>query len=109
MHELGIARNIVNIVSERSAGRKVLRVKLEIGRLSAILPDAIEFCFDVCAKNTTLENALLEIEEIDGRGTCEACHQEMPLENLFGQCACGSRNIRCTHGQELNIKEMEIR
>ncbi len=50
MHELGITQNIVAIVSERAGEQKVCRVKLEIGKLSAIFPDAIRFCFDICAK-----------------------------------------------------------
>lgn len=66
MHELGITRNIVAIVSERASGQRVIRVRLTIGRLSAIMPDAIRFCFDVCAHNTPLEGALLEIDQPPG-------------------------------------------
>ena len=57
MHELGITRNVVSIVSERAAGQKVLRVTLEVGRLSGMLSDAIRFCFDICAKGTSLDGA----------------------------------------------------
>ena len=57
MHELGITRNIVSIVAERAAGRQVTKVVVEIGKLSAIMPDAVAFCFDVCAKGTPLEGA----------------------------------------------------
>ena len=66
MHELGITRNIVAIVGERAAGRKVDRVQLEIGDMTAIMPDAIRFCFDVCAEGTVLEGAMLEILEVSG-------------------------------------------
>ena len=50
MHELCIARSIVGIVGEQAKGRKVMRVTLEIGKLSAIMPEAIRFCFDVVAR-----------------------------------------------------------
>ena len=59
MHELGMTRNLVAIVSERAAGQKVLRVTLEVGRLSGMLPEAIRFCFDVCSQGTPLEDAAL--------------------------------------------------
>lgn len=108
MHELGIAQNIVGAVSEAAAGRRVLCLRLEIGQLSAVMPDAIRFCFDVCAQGTTLEGARLEIEEIEGRGCCNDCGGELALTQLAGHCACGSRNIRCIAGEELNIKEMEV-
>lgn len=66
MHELGLTRNLVAIVSEHAAGRRVRRVWLEIGKASAIMPDAVRFCFDVCSKGTSLEGAALDILECEG-------------------------------------------
>ena len=40
MHELSIASNIVEFVTQAAAGRRVRRVTLEIGRLSGVSPDA---------------------------------------------------------------------
>ena len=39
MHEMGITRNIVAIVSEHAGPRKVRRVRLEVGMLSAVVPE----------------------------------------------------------------------
>jgi hydrogenase nickel incorporation protein HypA/HybF len=109
MHELGITRNIVAIVTEHARGARVKRVALEIGKLSAIMPDAIRFCFDVCAQGTLLEGAELTIAEIEGLGRCEGCGAPVALERPFGLCgACGSRQIHCISGQEMKIKEMEL-
>ncbi len=108
MHELGITRNIVAIVSEHANGARVKRVGLEIGSLSAIMPDAIRFCFDVCSKDTLLEGAELEIEEVPGVARCDACGAEFGIEKAFGICACGSRHIQCIAGKEMKIKEMEV-
>jgi len=108
MHELGVTRNIVAIVSEHAGEKLVKRVSLDIGKLSAIMPDAIRFCFDVCSKDTPLEKASLEINEIPGLGRCESCGEELELEQLFGQCPCGSRQSTCIAGEELKIKEMEV-
>ena len=108
MHELGITRNIVAIVSEQAGNKKVNRVLLEIGKLSAIMPDAIRFCFDVCSKNTPLENAKLQIDEIPGVARCEQCANEFEIEQLFGRCECGSNHIQCIAGKEMKIKEMEV-
>ena len=108
MHELGITHNVVAIVSEHARGGRVKRVALEIGKLSAISPDAIRFCFDICVADTLLEGAELTITEVQGRGRCGACGEELPLEQLFGICSCGSRQIQCIAGQEMKIKEMEL-
>jgi hydrogenase nickel incorporation protein HypA/HybF len=108
MHELGIARSVVAIVDERARGRKVRRVTLEIGALSAILPDAIAFCFDVVASGTAVEGAKLDIDRIEGRGRCRACGTELATPDLVTPCACGSRDIERLAGEELKIKSMEL-
>ncbi|CAN5455402.1 hydrogenase maturation nickel metallochaperone HypA [soil metagenome] len=108
MHELSITENIVAVVSEKAGSQRVIRVKLEIGMLSAIAPDSIRFCFPLCAEGTALEGAILEIDEIAGRGKCKICGEEMPLSLLAGSCTCGSLEIACIAGQQLNIKEMEV-
>ena len=108
MHELGITQNIVSIVVEHSQGKKVQRVLLEIGKLSAIMPDAVKFCFDICSQGTVLEKANLEIIEIPGLAVCRQCGTEIILEKLFGKCNCGSTQLHLIAGEELKIKEIEV-
>lgn len=108
MHELGITQNIVAIVSEHAKAKKVLRVVLEIGKLSAILPDAVQFCFDICTQGTVLEGSILEIIEIPGLARCRQCGSEIALDKPFGICNCGSVHLNLITGEELKIKEIEI-
>lgn len=109
MHELGITQNIVAIVTEHARGAPVKRVTLEIGKLSAIMPDAIQFCFDICCQGTILEGAVLEIIEIPGQGICRHCGEEVILSQPFGRCDhCGSVDVAIIKGKELQIKEMEV-
>jgi hydrogenase nickel incorporation protein HypA/HybF len=108
MHELGITQNIIAIVSENAQGKKVQRVLLEIGKLSAIMPEAIEFCFDVCAQGTIVEGAILEILEIPGMARCSQCSATFYVDKPFGICECGSLQIEILTGEELKIKEMEV-
>jgi hydrogenase nickel incorporation protein HypA/HybF len=73
------------------------------------MPDAVRFCFDICAQGTPLEGAELEIVEIAGRGRCEQCATEIELAVPAGRCPrCATRSVRVVAGQELNIKEMEV-
>ena len=106
MHELGITRNIVSIISEKAQGAKVTRVTLEIGKLSAVLPEAIRFCFDIVSQGTVLDGADLEIIETRGQGKCRTCGTTIQLEHLYGPCPCGSTDITLLNGQELLIKQM---
>lgn len=108
MHELGITRNIVSIVSQHAKGARVKRVSLEIGKLSAVAPDAIRFCFDLCVQGTELENAELEIIEIAGRLRCQDCQLIIETNQVYGPCECGSWNTKPVAGLELRVKEMEL-
>lgn len=108
MHELGITRSVVAICAENSGGSAVKRVTLEIGKLSAIMPDAIRFCFDICAKGTLVEGAALEILEIPGKALCADCGTEFEMTDLVGRCKCGGRSLSIVAGEELKVKEMEV-
>jgi len=108
MHEMGITQSIVAIVAEQAAGRKVTRITLEIGKLAAIMPDAIRFCFDIVAKNCSLDGAKLDIVEIPGRARCLDCGADVLLTAIYERCSCGSNRLERISGEELNIKSMEV-
>jgi hydrogenase nickel incorporation protein HypA/HybF len=108
MHELGITQEIVAIVSEHARGAKVSRVVLEIGELTALLPDAVEFCFDLCTEGTVAEGARLEIIAIPGRAHCRQCGNEMKLDRPWGLCPCVNPDLEYLAGEELRIKEIEV-
>ena len=112
MHEVGITRSIVEI-AERTAheqgAQRVLSVTVEIGALSGVVPEAVEFCFEACSKETFLEGARLIIERIPGRARCQQCAAEIPVDSWSFACpACGALALERLQGEELRIKEMEI-
>ena len=108
MHELGITQEIVALVEEHARGRKVARVVLEIGRLSAVLPDAVRFCFDLCVEGTVADSAELEIIETPGLARCRSCRSEIPLDRAFGRCGCGCTDLEWLAGEELRVKKLEL-
>jgi hydrogenase nickel incorporation protein HypA/HybF len=108
MHELGITQEIIAVVSDHARGAKVTRVVLEIGKLSAVLPEAVRFCFDLCSQGTVADGAVLEIVETPGRARCRACGAEVRLDRPFGRCGCGGTDLEWLSGEELRIKEMEV-
>ena len=108
MHELGITQQVVEIVCRRAEGRRVLRVVLEIGKLTVVLPDAVRFCFDLCCEGTEAAGAALEIVEIPARARCRACQTEITRDQPFGMCECGSCDLEWLSGDELRVREIEI-
>jgi hydrogenase nickel incorporation protein HypA/HybF len=108
MHELALMSEVVAVVSDRCADVRVSRVRLQVGRLSGALPDALRFCFDVCTQGTALEGATLEIEEIPGSARCRGCGLSMEWNDPLALCSCGSAALDVTGGQELRIRNVEV-
>lgn len=108
MHELGIAQEVIAIVTEHAGESKVTRVVLEIGKHALIMPDSIRFCFDLCSEGTVAQGAELEIREVPGQARCRDCGGEIALEQPFGLCDCGSADLHWLSGDEIKVKEMEI-
>jgi hydrogenase nickel incorporation protein HypA/HybF len=108
VHELAITESLVTTVAERVGAAKVRRVRLVVGKLSGVVPDAVMFCFDVCAKGTVLEGARLEIDEVVARARCRECDQESVIEDAIPLCPCGSPDVALLSGKELRIQEVEV-
>ncbi|HEX4386836.1 MAG TPA: hydrogenase maturation nickel metallochaperone HypA [Myxococcales bacterium] len=108
MHELGIAQQVVELAVSRCEGERITRIDLEVGQLSAVLPDALLFCFDAASAGTRAEGAELRIIQVPGRARCRACGAELQLSRPFGRCACGETDLEWLSGDELRIKQMEV-
>lgn len=108
MHELAITESIVTGIRERFGDTRVTRVILEIGKLTAIVPDSIRFCFEVCTRETPLEGAALEIIEIAGAGRCRSCDQSLVLTEMIPFCRCGSVDVEVQRGEELLLRAVEV-
>jgi len=108
MHELGITLEIVEAVVRRAEGRKVRRVRVEVGRLTAVVPAALQFCFDICAAEAGIEGADLVVDEVRGKARCRACDREVYTDLPYGACECGGIDLEWITGHELRIIEMEL-
>jgi hydrogenase nickel incorporation protein HypA/HybF len=108
MHELAIAESIVEAVCEKAAGRPIHRVTVRIGALTAVVPDAMRFCFDLACEGTVADGAALEIEQRAGAARCNECGEAVELVDLIMLCPCGSADLSVTSGRELQIVSMEV-
>ena len=112
MHELQLTKQIVDIAlkhTQESSAQKVVKVILSVGTLSGVVPEALDFCFGICAKNTLLEGADLVIERIPSLGLCKGCEKKFDLiENKFSCPGCSRGHWEILSGKELSIKELEV-
>lgn len=83
-------------------------MRLEIGRLSGVVPDAVRFCFDVVTAGTPLQGACIDIVEPPGSAHCLDCDGVFETDDLILLCACGSANVKVVGGDQLLIKTVEV-
>ncbi len=112
MHEMSLAMNIVELVSEKAqaAGAlKVTAIELEVGRLSGLMAEALAFCFEAAARNTPAEGAELLIREIDGLGNCLGCGHSFAVDSLLCQCPqCDGYAVETVQGKELRVVSLTV-
>jgi hydrogenase nickel incorporation protein HypA/HybF len=109
MHELSITQTVVTTVTQRMQDARVCRIRLEVGRLSGLVPDAVRFCFEMVAAGTTCEGAALEIDEPPGRAVCRTCGAAFETGEVLPLCDhCGSADVEVQGGRELRIREVEV-
>lgn len=112
MHEMALARDLVDLVREEAAARsagRVTRVVLEIGVLSHVDPEALRFGFDSAILGTAAEGAALDIETPPGSAWCVDCSDTVTVERRGDPCPrCAGYLLMVTGGEEMRLKEMEI-
>jgi hydrogenase nickel incorporation protein HypA/HybF len=112
MHEMSLTESVVEILREEGRKQGFSRVKtvwLEVGELSGVEPQAMEFCFDAATRGTLAEGARLEIVRTPGQGWCLDCEKTVPLGERFGACPeCGHYHVQMTGGDEMRVKELEV-
>ena len=112
MHELGITQSVVEIAlrtAQEQGAQKIHSLTLEIGSLAGVVPEALQFCYEVCSQETLLAGSRLIIEEVPARARCRGCANEFPFDDLLACCPrCGGAASDLLCGEEMRIKEMEI-
>jgi len=93
----------------RPVARSNKTVWLEIGPLSGVEPEALRFTFEVVAKGSLAENAMIEIIATEGRAWCMICERSVPIGQRYDACPyCGGHQLQTTSGDEMRIKELEV-
>jgi len=113
MHELSIAQGIIAIAVEevaRAGARQVEKVKLRVGALAGVVPEALEFAFTVAAQGTIAEGARLEVEYLPVICYRPECALEFEAEDGFVYTCprCGRPVGEIRQGRELEIEYLEV-
>ena len=112
MHEMALAESMLEIVEQtarRNGAARVTLIRLEIGALSHIEPEALRFCFDVVTRASLADGARLEIQTTPGEAWCMPCGMTVPLAGLGEACPrCGSYQLGISQGEAMRVREIEV-
>ncbi len=89
--------------------RRVLVIRLRIGALSGVVPEALQFAFEALVPGTAAEHAELAIEDVPARFWCGKCRAEFTAEEMFADCPqCHTPSTELRAGRELEVASLEI-
>ena len=112
MHELSIMQSALDLACDqaRQAGaNRVHVVRLRIGALSGVVPEALEFAFEVLTPGTPAEGARLAIDNVPATYWCATCEREFQSDDMFGECpGCHKPSGDIRAGRELELASLEI-
>lgn len=113
MHEMGIVQSIIDILEEQARlhnAKRVVRVSLEFGALTAVMPSAIDFAFEVLSKGGIADGAKVDITIIPIKVYCFDCGKEAILDDYKPFCPnCSSAALKIVQGRdEMRIASLEI-
>jgi hydrogenase nickel incorporation protein HypA/HybF len=83
-------------------------VRLRVGSLAGVVPDALSFCFDLASAGTPLAGASLEIMEELGQAHCRSCAADFAVEDSILLCECGSADVELLSGRDLLVTSVDV-
>lgn len=112
MHEMGIMSGVldsVNTAAQNAGATRVLKISLNIGDMTEIIQDSLEFAFEVMSEGTLSEGAELVIKTVTPRSLCLDCGEEFDHDRFHRTCPhCGSYSTNIIRGREMDIESIEV-
>lgn len=112
MHELSLARDIVEIVYQNVPSNEINKVKsvvVKLGQFSGVVADSLKFSYSAITSQTDLEKSELEIIDIPFELKCHSCGKITSNEFGMSVCIeCGSPDTEILSGNELEVLEVRV-
>lgn len=112
MHELSLMQGLgerVLAVAAREGAERVLAIRLRIGSLAGVDPEALRFAAEVVLAGTLAEGAALAIEEVGATWWCEACGVSFSGGDGGCECLqCGTLSTQFVRGRELDLVSVDL-
>ncbi len=110
MHELSLCQAIAGVVTTHAAGRRVEVVRVQVGALRQVVPDALAFCWTLVRDFENMPDAELTLDLVPAEVSCGSCGARTEIASRFSlSCPrCGSAHVAIIHGEEFMVTSIEV-
>ena len=111
MHEMMVAKNLLDMIKIEVIKRNVEPVKARIscGLLNCVNDETLVFAFNAIAKNTPCEGMVIEVEHKPMSGRCKNCTLIFEIKDYSSKCPnCGSEDFDLLPDAPLVLEEIEF-
>lgn len=111
MHETAVVEGLMRILSEhaeRHGVKRIVAVRLKVGRLRGLDSRQLRLAFEMFAEDTVADGARLDIDEVKVTARCRDCGTEFEVANYRFVCSgCGGSDADVLTGREMHIESFE--
>jgi hydrogenase nickel incorporation protein HypA/HybF len=112
MHEISIAESIIQIAEAKAReqnAQSIQVIKLRLGTFTTIVPDALQFAFEIARHGTLSRDARLDIEIVPMIVRCVVCEAStQPVGGICLICEQCGFPLEILSGEELRIEYIEV-
>lgn len=112
MHELAVTQSILKIAldhAEKAHANRVTDLNIVMGELSSMVDDSIQFYWDIIAKDTIAENAVLHFRRVPVEFQCLSCSGKYhPTDGEMICPTCGGAGAKIIAGEEFLLESIDV-
>lgn len=112
MHELPVAESILKIAldhAKNAGAKKITALNLVIGEMASVVDDSVQFYWDIIAKDTIAEGAVLNFRRVQAELQCMACfHKYQPDGRELVCPRCGGVGAKIIAGEEFTLESIDV-
>jgi hydrogenase nickel incorporation protein HypA/HybF len=95
--------------AKAAGATQILSLRVRVGAMTGVVPEALQFAFEVLREQTPAAQARLDIEMLVPKAWCGACQREFESSRWGVECpGCGQPSSDLRQGLELELASVEV-
>jgi hydrogenase nickel incorporation protein HypA/HybF len=112
MHELPVTQSLLRIAldhAEKANAKQITALNIVMGELSSMVDDSIQFYWEVIAKDTIAEKAILNFRRIPAELQCMTCFEKYhPTDGELICPKCHGVGAKIIAGEEFSLESIDV-